>query len=194
MSFTPAVSPHEPPYEPALEAMLKKWMPPGAPFEPLALFRTFAKNERLMEAMLSLGRYFLGKGSPLGLRMRELLILRTCAGVDCEYEWGVHVSGFADSAGLQAEDIAAVTHGCADDPRWNKAERTALLACDDILSHANISEPVKSRLRDTFTETETMAIIVLVSWYRLIATTANACCPKPEPWSARFPERKHHSP
>ncbi len=186
MPFTPAVSPLEPPYEPAMEATLKKWMPPGAPFEPLVLFRTLAKNTGLMDAMLPLGAYFLGKASPLSLRVREMLILRTCAHMACEYEWGVHVTAFADAANLSAEDVKAVSHGSADDARWTAGERAALLACDDILDQASISEPVKSQLHATYSEPETLAIMVLVSWYRLIATVANSCCAEPEPWAARF--------
>ncbi|WP_417463996.1 carboxymuconolactone decarboxylase family protein [Kordiimonas sp.] len=186
MPFTPAVTPLEPPYEPAMEATLRKWMPPGAPFEPLALFRTLGKNASLMDAMLPLGRYFLGKTSPLSLRTRELVILRACARAGCEYEWGVHVTAFADAAGLSADDISAVTSGKSDDNRWTTAERTALLACDDIMGRAILSEPVKTQLGVHYSESEIMALITLVSWYRLIATVANSCCAAPEAWAARF--------
>ena len=32
----PRIAPLEPPYEPAIEALLKQWMPPGSAIEPLA--------------------------------------------------------------------------------------------------------------------------------------------------------------
>ena len=38
----PRIAPLEPPYESEIDALLKKWMPPGADTEPLRLFRTLA--------------------------------------------------------------------------------------------------------------------------------------------------------
>lgn len=41
------IAPLEPPYEPALEALLQKWMPPGSGMGPLALFRVLGRHENL---------------------------------------------------------------------------------------------------------------------------------------------------
>src|SRR5690349_16289700 len=90
----PRISPIEPPYAPDVAASLAKWMPPGSALEPLALFRTIAHHPTLSERMRGLGAAFLGRGT-IGLRARELLILRTTARCGAEYEWGVHVSAFA---------------------------------------------------------------------------------------------------
>jgi len=51
----PRIAPLEPPYEPAIEAMLAKWMPPASAVEPLALFRTLAVHDGLFSRMRPLG-------------------------------------------------------------------------------------------------------------------------------------------
>ena len=76
-------------------------MPPGVP--PIALFRTFARNLPMTEAMPGWGSYELGRDLSLSMRDREIVIDRTCARCGCEYEWGVHVAFFAERAGLTAD-------------------------------------------------------------------------------------------
>ncbi len=52
--------------------------------------------------MMATGGHFLGRGSTLAIRDREIVIDRTCARCGNEYEWGVHVAAFAEAAGLSA--------------------------------------------------------------------------------------------
>ncbi|HYB29797.1 MAG TPA: hypothetical protein VEF89_24525 [Solirubrobacteraceae bacterium] len=77
VSTLPRIAPLEPPYEPAVEAMLEKWMPPGSAIEPLALFRTLAVHDGLMGRMRPLGAGILGHGR-VEAREREIVIHRTC--------------------------------------------------------------------------------------------------------------------
>jgi 4-carboxymuconolactone decarboxylase len=84
----PRIAPLEPPYEPAIETMLKSWMPPGSALEPLVLFRTLAVHDQLASRMRPLGAGILGHGR-IQPREREIVILRTCARAGAEYEWGV---------------------------------------------------------------------------------------------------------
>ena len=180
------VAPLEPPYEAETKAMLEKWMPPGAPFEPLALFRSMARNPDLMVAMRSLGSYFLGSRSCLPIRQREMVILRTCARVGCEYEWGVHVTAFAEHAGLSKVDIRELTSGAAESPHWTATERTILHACDQIVATANLDTSTRKRLQHEFDDATILALITLTGWYRLIASVANTVCAEGESWSARL--------
>ncbi|HXZ85313.1 MAG TPA: carboxymuconolactone decarboxylase family protein, partial [Myxococcota bacterium] len=98
----PRLAPAAPPFGPELDAALAKLTPPGA--EPLRLFRTLAHNPRVLARFLAGG--LLDRGS-IGLRERELAILRTCARCGSEYEWGVHVAVFAGRAGLSPEEVRA---------------------------------------------------------------------------------------
>jgi len=94
----PRISPLEPPYEPAIEQMLKKWMPPGSQLKPLALFRTLAVHDELWARMRPLGAGILGHGR-VPPRDREIIIHRTCARAGAEYEWGVHVLATVSRSG-----------------------------------------------------------------------------------------------
>ena len=82
------IPPLDPPYEPEIEAMLAKWMPPGSAVEPLKLFRTLVRNREISERMRVLGAGILGRASSIDLPDREIVIDRVCARCGCEYEWG----------------------------------------------------------------------------------------------------------
>ena len=71
------IAPLEPPYEDTIARRLESMMPPGVP--PIALFRTFAKNEPMTEAMGRWGRYELGRELSLTMRDREIVIDRLLA-------------------------------------------------------------------------------------------------------------------
>ena len=75
---SPRIAALTPPFAPELDAMLKKWMPPGSAVPPLALFRTLAVHPELSSRMRPLGAALLGHGL-LTPRERELVIQRTCA-------------------------------------------------------------------------------------------------------------------
>ena len=180
------VPPLTPPYAPDTEAMLKRWMPPGAPFEPLTLFRSLAKNDELMTAMRGLGSYFLGPKSILPIRLREMLILRTCSKAACEYEWGVHVTAFAREASLSSVDIQELTFGAAESPHWPALEQSVLSACDQLVETATVSPSAREKLKAHFDDATILAIICLVGWYRLIAGLANSVCEQAEPWADTF--------
>jgi 4-carboxymuconolactone decarboxylase len=81
----PRIAPLEPPYDPDTETMLRKWMPPGSPLDPLALFRTLQVHDELASRMRPLGAGILGHGR-VAPRERELIIHRTCARAGAEYE------------------------------------------------------------------------------------------------------------
>ena len=51
--MTPRLSPAEPPYPPRVAAALARLTPPAA--EPLALFRTLARDERLFSRLCAAG-------------------------------------------------------------------------------------------------------------------------------------------
>jgi hypothetical protein len=76
----PRVTPLEPPYPPDMQADFDKLMRGAAP---LRLFRTMARNPRVLRRFLA--GALLERGS-ITLRSRELMILRTCARCRAEYE------------------------------------------------------------------------------------------------------------
>ena len=80
------IKPLERPFEEDVEDQLRSMTPPNV--EPIALFRVFARNLKMARAMQAWGRYELGRAFSVGIRHREIVIDRTCARCECEYEWG----------------------------------------------------------------------------------------------------------
>jgi 4-carboxymuconolactone decarboxylase len=183
----PRIAPLEPPYEPAIEQMLKKWMPPGSAIEPLVLFRTLAVHEELNSRMRPLGAGILGHGR-IEPREREIVIHRTCARAGAEYEWGVHALAFGKPLGLTDEQLRATVHGDADDPTWSDDDRVLIRLADELHETCRVSDELWSELAARYRGDQLLELLITAGWYRLISGVINAVGIELEPWAARFPE------
>jgi alkylhydroperoxidase family enzyme len=179
------IAPASPTYAAAVAEDLSALMPPGMP--PIALFRTMAKNPRLLHK-LRLGN-LLDRGS-ISLRQRELVILRTSALCQAEYEWGVHVSYFGPKAGFDAEQLYATRWLTADAPCWQPDEALLVRLCDELHGSAQVSERLWQALRAAFREDQLLELLTLAGFYHAIAFVLNGCGVALEPWAARFPARR----
>ena len=168
------ITPLDPPYEPAIAQAFARIMPPGR--EPLNLFRTMARNPRVLQRMFA--GNLLDKGS-VPLRDRELVILRTCARCDSEYEWGVHVAMFAQVAATRT----------ADPDGAGLSARDALLfrLVDELHTDANISDAAWDGLTAHFSVEQLLELIALTGYYHTISFMTNAIRIDLEPDAARFP-------
>jgi alkylhydroperoxidase family enzyme len=182
----PRIAPLEPPYEPAIEAILKKWMPPGSAIEPLALFRTLAVHDELASRMRPLGAGILGHGR-VEPREREIVIHRTCARAGAEYEWGVHVLAFGKPLGLSDEQIAATVDGQAGDSAWSERDALLVRLVDELHDTCELSDELWSALAARYSDDQLLELVVIAGWYRLLSYVINAARVEPEPWAARFP-------
>ena len=178
------IEPLQPPYEPDADAQLQRMMPPGVP--PIGLFRTFARNLPMAEAMGGWGRYELSQRLSLTMRDREVVIDRTCARCGCEYEWGVHVAFYAERVGLTAAQITSLTHGTADDDCWDDRDRLLIATVDALHDHARVPDALWERLAAAFTEPELLDLTMLTGWYHAISFTANAAQVALEPSAPTF--------
>lgn len=182
---TPArIAPLSPPYAPEVESRLASMMPPGVP--PIGLFRTFATNLAMTDAMADWGAYELSRRLSLSMREREILIDRTCARCGAEYEWGVHVLFFADRVGFSPEQVASLTHGSADDPCWTSRERSLIRAADALHDSADIGDELWGELREELTDQQVLDLLFLCGWYHAISYVARAARVELEPDAPRF--------
>jgi alkylhydroperoxidase family enzyme len=182
----PRIAPIEPPYAPDIEEMLRKWMPPGTRLEPLALFRTLAVHEALAARMRPLGAGILGHGL-LEPRDREVMIHRTCARCDAEYEWGVHAAFFGKTVGFSDRQLAATVTGLADDPVWSESERAVIRLADELHDTSRVSDGTYAELERHFTAEQILELAVAAGWYHTISFVIGAARVELEPWAARFP-------
>ena len=180
----PRIEPLQPPYEPDVDAQLRRMMPSGVP--PIGLFRTFVRNLSMAEAMGGWGSYELSERLSLSMRDREVVIDRTCARCGCEYEWGVHVVFFAERVGLTPAQVTSLTHGTAGDTCWDDRERLLIEAVDALHDHAVVPDALWERLTEEFTEPELLDLTMLTGWYHAISFTASSARVELEPGAPRF--------
>ena len=180
------IAPIDPPYDPATEEMLGKWMPPDSGLEPLRLFRTLAVHESLFARMRPLGAGILGHGL-LEPRLRELMILRTCARCGAEYEWGVHATFFGESVGLTPAEIEKTARAGAEDPAWPACERAVIGLADELHDAAAVSDATFTELERHFTAPQILELVIAGGWYHTISYVIAAARVELEPWAARFP-------
>lgn len=176
------IAPLEPPYPEEVAAELAAIMPPGV--EPLVLFRTLARNPRILRKIRHAN--LLDRGS-LERRDRELVILRTTARCGSEYEWGVHVAVFARRFGLGEAEIAGTLHADGCDPRWSDKDRSAIRLVDELHETASLSDALWNELREHWSDDQIIELIVLTGFYHTIGFVTNSLRIALEPAAERFP-------
>ena len=179
------IAPLEPPYAPSTGDLLARMMPPGQP--PIGLFRTFARNPTMAEAMHGWGSYVLSRRFSVSMREREIVIDRVCARCGCEYEWGVHVAFFAERVGLRPAQIASLTHGRSDDRCWTEPRERALIAAVDAWhEHADLDDGQFARLQQWYDDAAILDLVLLAGWYHAISLAVRTAGVALEPDAPRF--------
>ncbi|MGH7337907.1 MAG: carboxymuconolactone decarboxylase family protein, partial [Myxococcota bacterium] len=105
----------------------------------------------------------------------------------CEYEWGVHVSFFAERVGLGAAEVAATVQGGAEHPAWSEAERTLIRLADELHEQARISDPRWAELRQHWRDDQLVELVVLAGFYHTISFVVNGLGVEREPRAPGFP-------
>ena len=175
------IAPVDPPYSEPVRTALDRIMPEGVP--PLTLFRTLAVNERVFLRTMAGG--LLDRGS-IPLRDREIVILRTCARLGSEYEWGVHVTFFSGKAKLSPADTAATRAPLTEDTPFSGRERLLLRVVDELVDTSEISDALFEELAREWSREQLVEIVALTGFYHVIAFTTNAFRIPLEPFAARF--------
>jgi alkylhydroperoxidase family enzyme len=178
----PRIAPAQPPYQPQIAAELDRIMPAGVP--PLVLFRILARSPRVFAKMFAGG--LLDKG-PLSLRQREIVIDRTTARLDCEYEWGVHVAFFAERVGFTPEHVTATVTGPSDAACWTQEEQALMALVDDLVDRRTVGDETWTALATHFDEPQILEAIALVGYYHTISFLCVGLALPLESYAARFP-------
>lgn len=176
------LEPTQPPYDAKIKKRLDAIMPDGVP--PLVLFTTLARNPRVFERMMTGG--LLDKGT-LSLRTRELMIDRTTARCGAEYEWGVHITFFADRVKLTKEQSHSIAHGSPDDACWSDEEDKLVLRLADSLHDTSTADAsLWSDLKEKFSDEQLIELVVLAGYYHTISFCCRAFDLPLEEYGARF--------
>ena len=177
----PRIAPVDPPYPPDIQAEFDKIMR-GAP--PLLLFRTVARNPRVLQRMMAGG--LLDRGS-IPLRSRELMILRTCARCGAEYEWGVHIATFGAKAQWTPAQVHSTVHGGAGDACWAPEDRLVLRLADQLHDSARADDALWQELSAHFAADQLIELIMLAGLYHAVSFMVNATGVAREAFAPGFP-------
>jgi alkylhydroperoxidase family enzyme len=103
--------------------------------------------------------------STIAVRPRELVVLRTAWLQKCEYEWHYHV-GYALSAGLTMEEIAAIRDGWQS-PVWDgkDEDRAILRAVDELVENSRIGDETWDLLSRFYSREQRMDLIFTIGNY-----------------------------
>jgi len=177
----PRIAPIEPPYAPDVQANFDLIMR-GAP--PLLLFRTVARNPRVLQRMMAGG--LLDRGS-ISIRSRELMILRTCARCGAEYEWGVHIASFGAKAQWTPEQVRSSVHGRATDDCWAVEDRLVIELADQLHDSSHVDDTTWAKLSAHFAPEQLVELVMLAGLYHAVSFMVNACGVQPEAFAPAFP-------
>lgn len=165
----PRVKPVEPPYDAETAAALEALGPP------LTLFRVFARRPDRAHAIHGWGSYYLSRRTALSLRHRELVIDRTTARCGAAYEWGVHITVFAEKAGLDPAQVRSLAGGDPSDVCWpDPADRAVLRAVDSLCDARDLPDEHWQDLADTIGEEAAVDLLLVCGWYHAISFVARA--------------------
>ena len=113
--------------------------------------------------------------------------MRVTANLNCEYEWGLHVSVFSEAAGLSKEQVAKTKTGCSTDPVWAKRQSLLLKCVDEICDDSKVHETTYAQFQKTWDVQQQLEILALCGNYHTVSFVANTSRVEREDFSALFP-------
>ncbi len=160
------------------------------PIEPLRLFRTLAVHEELADSMLHMHSRILGARATVPPIPREVMIHRTSALTESEYEWGVHVIGFGKPVGLTDEQLESTVHGHRRMSVGTVHRRVCSRLADEMHTTSRVSDELWSLLNSHFDDRQILELVAMAGWYHVIAYLCNALELEPEAWQRLSSRRR----
>ncbi len=174
-----------PPYPPEVAARIHN-QAFGA-LSPQNLRLVLAHQPALAAAFQSMAQQILFKGA-LPERQREIAIIRTGALTRSEYEWGMHVSIYAQRCGLDADQITDLTLAATPSATlWTEAERCIVQMVDELHHHSTVSDATWAAMRQHWPEDQIIELILSSSFYHMAAFFLNSTAVPLEDGAMRFP-------
>lgn len=170
------------PYSADVQEAFNTIMPPGMP--PLNIFTSVANNPRILQRMVAGG--LLDKGS-ISIQAREIIILRTCGLCRAEYEWGVHVAGFAMKAKLTQAQIDDTLSANINRTLWNDEQKNLLALADELHNTQSISDALWLSLSEHFSHEQSIELIMLAGLYHAVSFIVNGLKVPNEAFAPSFP-------
>ncbi|MEX2112265.1 MAG: carboxymuconolactone decarboxylase family protein [Pirellulales bacterium] len=133
--------------------------------------KTLANHPRLLGDWLSFATYVLRDNS-LGVRDREILILRIGYLCRAEYELAQHAR-IGKRAGLTDDDLRRIAEGPAA-AGLSEHERLLLQAVDELRANAFIGDATWNALAKTYNTQQMMDLVFTVGEYTMVSMALNS--------------------
>ena len=173
-----------PPYEPEVEKAIRNSAFKG--LSPLNLRLALAQEPKLSVAFQSMAHVVLFQGA-LPEREREIAIIRTGALTRSEYEWGMHVSIYAEKCGLSEAQVMELTVGQPGEALWTEKERVIVRMVDELHHHSTVSDATWAAMCTHWPEDQRVELILSSAFYHMAAFFLNSTAVPLEKGARRFP-------
>lgn len=100
---------------------------------------------------------------------------------------GVHVTAFAERAGLTGEQVTATRHGNRDSACWTAEDGELIAAVDALCERGRLPPPALAGFRRRFSLAQQLEILALCGNYHTVSFVANSADLDLESFGARFP-------
>ena len=98
---------------------------------------------------------------------------------------GVHVSVYAEKAGLTEVQAASLVTGGPDDDCWADEDRVLIRLCDD-LQHCTVDDEIWTQLIAHHSDEAVVELLMLAGTYRTVSYLVNGLRLPLEPGARRF--------
>ena len=187
LAFSKRLPLRPPPYEPEVAAAVQSTAFKG--LSPLNLRLALANHSKLGPAFQAMAHVVLFQCA-LPEREREIAIIRTGALTRSEYEWGMHVSIYAQRCALDAQhiaDLSACAHWQAmPAARWTDKERLIVRMVDELHHHSTVSDETWQALCKDWANEQVIELVFASSFYHMAAFFLNSAAVPLEQGAARF--------
>lgn len=177
-----------PPYEPEIQERIDNAAFSG--LSPQNLRLALAHHSVLGGAFQAMAHAVLFK-SALSERVREIAIIRTGALTRSEYEWGMHVSIYAQRCGLDERAIRELTLSPSwrdlSQDLWGPEDRLAVRVVDELHRYSTVSDETWAEMVATWPREQAIELIFASSVYHMAAFFLNSAAVPLEEGQARFP-------
>ena len=141
-------------------------------YEHLNIFRVLVRHPVALRAFKDWLWHIHGSSNTLGLRERELAVLRTGYLCQSGYEWAQHVR-ISRELGFSEAEIDAVKIG-ATASNWSSEDAAILRAADELHSDHFISDETWALLSKFLGEQQCMDLVFTVGQYTLVSMFLNS--------------------
>jgi hypothetical protein len=179
------VAPLAPPWSDDDAAGINSWGHPDRTYEPLLLVRCLQRHPNLAARLRKMGES-LYVDARLPARVRTIAILRICALLRCEYEWGGQAAFWGPIAGVSDAECDALATNSGD-VRWSDGERILIDAVDELERTGSWSDSTWNALGHSLDDEQRMELLIAVGWYRTVCTLCNGLALPVEGWMRRWP-------